>query len=120
MRLHSLADPGGQLAHLRVVCGDAPPEAFLELRYRLPSGGMAAEFHAVADRNRLLNSVNRRSESTDVYVGCAPRARPEGRKDAIEQVWTLWAECDGAAAASAARGFVPRPSLVIGSGSGDN
>ena len=36
------------------------------------------------------------------------------------QVWTLWAECDGAAAADAARRFIPRPALVVGSGSGAN
>ncbi len=116
----SYNDPQGQLAHLRIVAGDAPRDAYLELRYRLPGGGMASEFHRVEDRHRLVDAVNRRAVSTDVYVGCAPRSRPDGRKQAVEQVWTLWAECDGEAASAAARAFIPRPALVIESGSPGN
>jgi hypothetical protein len=113
-------DPQGQLAHLRFVAGDAPRESYLEVRYRVPGGGMASEFHSVANRQRVVDAVNRRAASTDVYVGCAPRSRPDGRKQAVEQVWTLWAECDGAAASAAARAFIPRPALVVASGSPGN
>jgi hypothetical protein len=113
-------DPQGQLTHLRIVAGDAPHDAFLELRYRVPGGGMASEFHAVDDRRGLVEAVNRRAASTDVYVGCAPRSRRDGRKQAVEQVWTLWAECDGEAASAAARAFIPKPALVVASGSTGN
>jgi hypothetical protein len=81
---------------------------------------MASEFHPVADRAALMSAINSRAETTDVYVGCAPRSRADGRKRAIEQVWVLWAECDGRDAARAARGHSPRPGLVVASGSGSN
>ena len=32
---------------------------------------------------------------TDVYVGCAPRTRRHGGRDAIERAFVLWADCDG-------------------------
>jgi hypothetical protein len=103
-----------------MVAGDAPPQALLEVRYRLRSGGMAAEFHPVRDRHRVLAAVNEHARETDVYVGCAPRCRPDGRKQAIEQVWVLWAECDGRAASLAAQRYVPRPALVVASGTPGN
>ena len=105
----SVTDPRGQLAHLQILAGDASAERFLELRYRTAGTGMTSEFFAVADRQRLLDAINRRARATDVYIGCAPRCRRSGTKDAVAEVWTLWAECDGASAAAAARQFMPRP-----------
>ena len=81
---------------------------------------MASEFFAVTDRRALIDAINRRARATDVYIGCAPRSRRSGTKDAVTEVWTLWAECDGASAAKAARRFMPRPAMVVGSGSGPN
>jgi hypothetical protein len=120
MKHFNPTDPLGQLAHLRVVAGDAPRDVYLELRYRTAGTNMASEFHRVADRHRLLESINGRARSTDVYIGCAPRARRAGTKDAVSQVWALWAECDGEAAAAAARAFIPKPALVVASGSAAN
>jgi CHC2 zinc finger/RepB DNA-primase from phage plasmid len=113
-------DPAGRLAYLRALAGDAPSSSLFELRYRLPNGGMATEFHPVEDHDRLVASIDRHAADTDVYVGCAPRSRPDGRKQSVREVWVLWAECDGEQAARAARAFSPRPSLVIASGSGPN
>ena len=64
--------------------------------------------------------VDERASQTDVYIGCAPRARRSGTRNDIDQVWVLWAECDGAEAARAALSYRPTPSIVIGSGSGQN
>src|SRR5262249_49691909 len=105
-------------AYLRMLAGDAEPNELLELRRRLPSGGMATEFHPVHQRSNLARAIERHASRTDVYVGCAPRTRAAGSKDAIRRVWTLWAECDGQDAADAVHQFVPRPSVIIGSGSG--
>ena len=113
-------DPYDQLPYLRILAGDASPNALLEVRWRLAGDGMATRFFPVADRSALLTCVNERAASTDVYVGCAPRVRPDGRRQAVEQVWTLWAECDGAAASEAARAHLPRPALVVASGTPGN
>lgn len=52
----------------------------------------------------------------------APRRDPPPRRgrDAIDQVWTLWVECDTPASAQRLRAFSPRPSALIRSGTGPN
>lgn len=106
--------------YLNALAGAAPASAYLELRHRVGEQLLAAEFHAVDDRDRLIASIRRRSPRTDVYIGCAPRSRRSGTRNDIEQVWVLWAECDGAAAAQAAQTYEPKPPIVIASGSGPN
>jgi hypothetical protein len=106
--------------YLRVLAGHEPEPAFLELRYRVTSDTLAAEFFPVDDERALSKAIARRAERTDVYIGCAPRRRPSGTKNDIERVWVLWAECDGAAAARAAAAYCPPPPIVIASGSGPN
>jgi hypothetical protein len=107
-------------AYLGMLEGGAEESAFLEVRRRTSSGMMATEFHSVGDHESVSVSVLQHARRTDVYVGCAPRARRAGTKDAIDQVWTLWAECDGAGSVEALQHFTPAPALIIGSGSGVN
>ena len=57
---------------------------------------------------------------TDVYVGCAPRTRRHGGRDAIERAFVLWADCDGEHAVDALERFDPQPPVVIASGTGRN
>ena len=57
---------------------------------------------------------------TDVYVGCAPRRRRHGGRDAVEQASVLWADCDGEDAVAAVRDFDPAPPVLITSGTGSN
>ena len=57
---------------------------------------------------------------TDVYVGCAPRTRRHGGRDAVERAFVLWADCDGEDAVEALGDFEPAPSIVIASGTGSN
>jgi hypothetical protein len=38
----------------------------------------------------------------------------------VHEIWTLWAECDGTAAAAAAIRFRPSPAIIVASGSGPN
>lgn len=106
--------------YLQALAGEAPSSAYLELRRRVGDHELAAEFHRVDDRDALADSIRRRGARTDVYVGCAPRSHRSGTRNDIEQVWVLWAECDGGAAAQAAWAYKPRPQIVIGSGSGPN
>lgn len=107
-------------AHLRALAGGAPRSAFLELRYRVKSDTLAAEFLPAHDETALADAIARRAPRTDVHVGCAPRRCRSGTKNDIEQVWALWAECDGIAAARAAVSYSPRPAIIIASGSGPN
>jgi hypothetical protein len=107
-------------SYLSTLVRGAPSSAFLEVRFRVGEQAMASEFfpaHAHEDQSAAIRS---RARGTDVYVGCAPRSRRAGTKDAVGDVWVLWAECDGAAAARAAHAHDPRPSMIVASGSGPN
>src|SRR4051794_17283788 len=101
-------------AYLGILAGGADVSEFLEVRRRT-SAGMATEFHPVEDREAIAASIHEHARRTDVYIGCAPRTRRAGTKDAVGAVWTLWAECDGAGSVEALRRFAPKPALVIGS-----
>ena len=57
---------------------------------------------------------------TDVYVGCAPRTRRHGGRNAVQRAFVLWVDCDGDDAVDALREFDPQPSIVIASGTGSN
>jgi hypothetical protein len=122
--LRGMSDPQERasdfLNYLDVLMGDAPSDSFVEIRYRVRETAMVAQFLARGESGRLENVVANRAPSTDVYVGCAPRSCWRGDKSAIDQVWTLWVECDGAESADAAQRVEPRPALVIASGSGSN
>src|SRR3954468_11635460 len=105
---------------LALLAGRAPSSHFLEVRYRVDDQQLGHEFLGVYDDRSLIHAVRSRGSRTDVYVGCAPRSRRQGTKDAVSQVWVLWAECDGAASARRLQRFRPLPALVIASGSGPN
>jgi hypothetical protein len=107
-------------AYLAMITGGAPASQLLEIRFRVADQALANEFHPVHDIDAIIDAIRRRSTRTDVYLGCAPRTRRSGTKDAVAQVWTLWAECDGEEAARRLRRFRPQPALVIASGSGPN
>ncbi|MGI8803270.1 MAG: DNA-primase RepB domain-containing protein [Solirubrobacteraceae bacterium] len=110
----------------------------LELRYRKPGGPMRQEFseptanrtvgqscpHRLDPRRAspaaLASRIVELATEHDVYVGCAPRTRRSGGLDAIEQVFTLWTDCDGAAAVAALAAFEPKPAMVVLSGTGPN
>jgi hypothetical protein len=106
--------------YLRVLAGRANRTEFLEVRRRAVTGGMACDFFPVDDREAIGVCLARHARQTDVYVGCAPRCRRAGTKDAVRRVWTLWAECDGAGSVDALQRFDPAPALIIGSGTGVN
>jgi hypothetical protein len=106
-------------AYFSIIAGRAETFEFLEVRRRTGSG-MVSEFFPIEERDLASVLVLEHARRTDVYVGCAPRTRRAGTKDAVGNVWTLWAECDGAGSVETLRRFDPRPALVIGSGSGVN
>src|SRR3954469_9190720 len=96
------------------------PSGLIEVRYRPPGGAMSQRFHR-ADRPELAAElILLLAEAHDVYFGCAPRQRRWGGRRAIELVWSLWADCDGAAASGRLESFEPRPPIVVRSGSAAN
>lgn len=106
--------------YLAVLAEDAPPSAFIEIRYRAREQSFVPEFFSIGDLDSAAASIIGRGRSTDVYVGCVPRSRRAGTKDAIVESQLLWAECDGADAVRAAMRWNPPPAMVVASGSGPN
>ena len=68
---------------------------------------------------RLATRAIALGRRTDVYVGCAPRTRRHGGRDAVARAFVLWADCDGDDAVAALERFEPAPSIVIASGTGE-
>ncbi len=91
-----------------------------EVRWR--SGRrMHRAFFGVAERDAAALAIAQRSAQTDVYVGVLPRRRPGGgRADLAHYGSVVWADCDTAVAADALLRYLPPPSIVVASGSGEN
>src|SRR4051795_8979679 len=106
---------------LAALADRADPTEFLELRYRLDDGQRMGQLFERPQRLRGLATralfLGRR---TDVYVGCAPRTRRHGGRDAVARAFVLWADCDGEEAVAALERFEPAPSIVVASGKGSN
>src|SRR4051812_27522372 len=106
---------------LAALAGRADPTDFLELRYRLEDGLRMGQLFERPERLReLATRALALGRRTDVYVGCAPRTRRHGGRDAVARAFVLWADCDGDDAVHALEHFEPQPAIVIGSGSGSN
>ena len=106
------------LRYLTALLG-ADDGGLLEVRARRPDG-MSQAFY---DHGRLATAaaaITRLGRRTDVYVGCAPRRRRAGHRDAIDRVWVLWADCDTPDALERLAAFTPAPAIVIRSGSASN
>jgi RepB DNA-primase from phage plasmid len=106
---------------LAALAGSADRGELLELRYRLDDGQRMGQ---VFDRLTRLRGLATRAialgRRRDVYVGCAPRTRRHGGRDAVARAFLLWADCDGDAAVAALDRFDPAPSIVVASGTGSN
>src|SRR6187200_2770622 len=91
---------------LAALAGRADPNELLELRYRLEDGQRMGQLF---DRPARLRGLATRAiflgRRTDVYVGCAPRTRRHGGRDAVARAFVLWADCDGEAAVAALAAF---------------
>jgi hypothetical protein len=112
--------PPGLHDYLATLFDRAPSDEFLELRYGLRDGTFGHEFLPVHDYEATAARIRDRTHRADVYVGCSPRSRRAGTRDAITAVHALWAECDGLEAARAALRWRPAPAMVVASGSGPN
>ena len=106
---------------LAALAGTPHRGELLELRYRLEDGQRMGQVFDRPDRVRgLATRAIALGRRTDVYVGCAPRTRRHGGRDAVDRAFVLWADCDGEDAVAALAEFEPAPAIVIASGSGSN
>ena len=106
---------------LAALAGTAHRGELIELRYRLDDGHRMGQVFERPDRLRgLATRAIALGRRTDVYVGCAPRTRRHGGRDAVDRAFALWADCDGEDAVAALAEFEPVPAIVIASGSGSN
>jgi hypothetical protein len=106
---------------LGAIASSADSRELLELRYRLDDGQRMGQIFDVPTRLRgLATRAIALGRRTDVYVGCAPRNRRHGGRDAVKRAFVLWVDCDGEDAVEALRDFEPQPSIVIASGTGSN
>ncbi len=86
-----------------------PPGAFLEVRWRLPDrSGMGQLWSPVEHRGTAIDSIRSIGAGTDCYVGCAPRNRRYGGRDAVDRAHVLWADCDSPESLAALERFEPR------------
>lgn len=109
------------LRFLSALAGDVGTDELLELRHRLEDGsGMGQVFYRPSQLRGLATRALSLGRRTDVYVGCAPRTRRYGGRDAVDHAHVLWVDCDGDDAVSALGAFEPQPAIVIASGSGSN
>jgi hypothetical protein len=105
------------LRFLEALAGPGGSGELLELRFRRSDGHrMAQVFESPQRLRRMASRALRLARRTDVYVGCAPRTRRHGGRDAVARAFVLWADCDGADAVRALEQFDPEPSIVIASG----
>jgi hypothetical protein len=106
------------IAYLTVLPGPEPAGAYFDLRYRVDRDGLRQRFIDAARPSEAAAAIAALGRSRDVYVGCAPRRRRAGGKDAIAEAWTLWVDCDTQESIAELAAFVPQPAIVVRSGRG--
>jgi len=117
---HPSPDPDAVRRNLRALYRSAPPSALVEVRFRVGQG-MAQVFHPASALDSVAEAILTRSELTDVFVGVLPRSRRGGgRADLIAASNVVWADCDDANSITALKTSRPPPSMVVGSGTGQN
>jgi hypothetical protein len=103
----------GLVAFMATLAG-REPAGFLELRHRRRDGtGMHQRFFDAATPQAASMAATVLAQTGEVYVGCCPRSRRVGGKDAIDRGWTLWVDCDDPQAIAALERFHPQPAIVV-------
>jgi len=103
------------MAYLNALVG-REPEGVLEVRWRHEDGMRRRVYRAADELPTATTAILELGASTDVYVGCAPRAGRAGGLDAVARAWVLWADCDSPQAIAALQAFRPAPAIVVCSG----
>jgi len=107
--------------YFQAIVGDEPASSFIEIRPMLPNDGGPARGRTWVSVNRFdkfRDHINKLAQTTNVFVGVAPRVRREGYASAVERVWTLWVDIDHEENLRKLAQFNPQPAIVVRSGSG--
>jgi hypothetical protein len=64
---------------------------------------MRQRFIDAARGSTAAAAITALARSRDVYVGCVPRTRLAGGKNALARSWMLWADCDTPASIARSR-----------------
>jgi hypothetical protein len=104
---------------LAMLAACAPRHSLLEVRYRFEKAELTRFFVSInaPSAARIITQIGQR---TDVYVGCAPRARRSGGREDITPTALLWADCDGPDVIAALHAFPLPPSVILRSGTATN
>jgi RepB DNA-primase from phage plasmid len=117
-----MSEPIPQDAALKLqlagVAGSEPETSLFEFRTLDRDGRPGPrKFIPVRDLDAGVAWALAQADNVNVYVGAAPRVREDGTAAAVERIWTLWADCDGAESLKRLREFRPTPNIVLRSGS---
>jgi hypothetical protein len=105
-------------AYLDMLAGAERPEALLEIRVRHHGQQtMRRWFVEVGARHRLVAQLPPIAEQADVYIGCSPRQMRSGTREAVDGGWIAWADVDGPDGEGCLFNFIPKPTLIVASGS---
>lgn len=115
----SAASDQDVLAYLGVLARAAGGRGWIEIRtQRVGEQRMRQEFFDVADLRAAAAAVLDRSREgdsyvADVYVGVAIRRDCGGGKSSLDEIQTLWVDCDNADSVAALSRFAPAPAMVV-------
>lgn len=108
---------------LATIAGNEPPSSYLEIRpldrEGRPVSG-ARSFEPVRKLRTAVAKILALRDDLNVFVGAAPRVRPEGTAAAVERVSMLWADCDTRESLAALCAFWPRPAIIVRTGATGN
>jgi hypothetical protein len=106
--------------YVGALFGSVAESLLIEVRFRVASG-MRQRFFPSGALGSVVDGVLALASHTDVFVGVLPRVRRRGRlEDVAPEAGVIWTDCDTEASAGALASFVPRPSMVVASGSGQH
>ena len=108
--------------YLLVLFGRERGGALINVRHRDPSspGEMHERWHPTGDLAAAAREILTLGQTSDTYIGVAPRRHRHGGKAAIQRSWAIWADCDTPEAVEALAQFRPAPTVIVQSGTGTN
>jgi hypothetical protein len=113
--------PSGRQAACRYVdalFGGVEEGTLVEVRFRAGQE-MRRRFFDAARPDPVVDAALALASGTDVFLGILPRVRRRARReDILGEGRVAWADCDTPASSMALATFVPRPSMIVASGSG--
>ncbi len=113
-------DRAAAARYVEALFGPADDGTFVEVRFRVGEQ-MRRRFFACGRPGPVVDAALALASCTDVFLGVLPRLRRRGRReDIVGEGRVAWVDCDTPASSTALASLVPRPSMIVASGSGRN